>query len=599
MAEGKDIPIHIKTATDNTGLEQAKQGADQLDEAIARLQASADAAIARIDGLDASSAALAPGLSDVANKAGEAEKAIKDTKDAVQEHGEKSEKAAEKMMMMGQISQGLALGLSNLADVARANGQEELANDLNKVAGAMTLVTTLAASGLHLQTVIAATGGLQASLIALRASATAALVAFGPYIAAIAAGAAAYYALQKAADAYMGTVAEMDAKNERAAIAITGVTITHGEEKKAREAAREEIERYRSALASANDELERNLELAGNEEQLKKAKITADIRTRQAEIDAQTSLYERTKGAQGMNPEEALMASQRLNEEKIQRMAVAEETRRKKEEASLQREVNIRGNDLLGNQTAQGMNEMEINASMTRNNLSSDERRALSKKSKEIEAARQKYGKDSDEVEELMQEYSAIAVKLNDDEKQSLLRRFTLREELAKKIEADQKELDALEKKLEKTQRSNERDRRVAEVENEADVTTSRMQTQTKIEEERARKQEARRMERQEAEERELRGKLPGMENALDRTAAGNRDQLLGTDQARNGPRAKELQSIARQIGEADTTEEIRAIAERFKNMSGGTVELIRGMLAAQERQAKEIENLKSRLNKL
>lgn len=610
MAEGKQIPIEVVTTSDTSGLQEASKkvgefhgrmeegaaGADMLEEAMARLDASVAAAIQRIDGLDESAASLAPGLEDVAKKADQAEKAIAEAKEAVEEHGVKSEKATQKMLAMGQISQGLSMGLNNLAEVARSNGQEELANDLNKVAAAMSLVTSIAATGLQFQTAIAAAGGLRAAITGLRASAAAALVTFGPYIAAIAAGAAAYYALTSSIEKSMQA---MDAQNEQSATAIGRLSVSHEEEKSARQAATQAIEDYRAALAAANDELERNLELAGNEEQLKKAKINAEIREKQSEIDAQSALFRRTGGAQGMNPEDQLKAEQRLREERIQRLSVAEETRRKREESALEKERNERENALLSNQTVKQQNDMAIDVSMGSNNLSVDERKALRDKAKEVEQARQKYGADSDEVAELMKQYTDIAVKMNEEEKNDLLNRLTLREELSKKIEEDKKQLEDVQKRLDKTLRKNNQERSISEVEAEAEVSTTRTQTETKIADVRAQRLAQQKKEREDREERNLREKLPGMESALDRTAAENRDQLLSTDQARNGPRARELQSIAKQIGEADTTEEIRAIAERFKNMSGGTVELIRGMLAAQERQAKEIQNLKSRLNKL
>ncbi len=612
MSDGKQIPIDIKTTADTSGLNQVTKGLDDVkaaandagqsssgidavDQAIARMDAAAEDAIKRIDALDESNAALAPGLADVAKQAGEAEKAIDDTKKAVQEHGEKSEQATQKMMAMGQISQGLAMGLNNLADVARANGQVELANDLNKVSAAMSAIVPIASMGMGLHAAIAAAGGMQAALIGLRTAAIASLAAFGPYLAALAAGAALYYGLQKAADAYMGTVEEMDAKNERAAIAIGGVTVSHEEEKEARDRAKESIDKYKDALEGANDELERNLELAGNQEQLAKARINADIRKRQADVDAQAAAFERTDGNQGISPEQAIIETQRLNEEKLRRTTAAEEQQRLSEEQALAAANRRRAKELEDLRTENTANNDGIKGTEGRFNLSAEERKQLSAKAKEVEAARQKYGADSDEVASAMQEYTAMAVKMNDEEKADLLRRLTLREELSKKIEAAAADLDALEKKLLKTQRDNNQERAVTQVETEGEVVTTRTQSETRIEEERARQQAAKKA----AAERADREKITGMEDDLDRTAAGNRDQLLGTNQARSGPKAKELQAIAKQIADADSTEEIKAIADRFNNMSGGTVEMIRMMLAVQERQAKEIENMKARLKKL
>ena len=605
MAEGKDIPINIKTATDPAGLNQAVDGlqkvqsaaegaaagatgVDALDEALARLGASADAAIERIDALDESNAALAPGLADVANKADEAEQAVREAKEAVEEHGEKSEKASEKMLAMGQISQGLSMGLNNLAEVARANGQEELANDLNKVAAAMTLVTSIAATGLHFQTAIVAAGGLQAALVALRATAIASLAAFGPYLAAIAAGAAAYYALQKAADAYMGTVAEMDAKNERAAQAITGVTVSHDEEKSARDRAKAAIQDYTRALQAANDELEKNLELTGNEEALAKARINADVRKKQAEIDAQASLYERTGGKEGLSTEQAITATQQLNEEKLRRFAEAEETRRSKQETILKDQTWDRGGDLNKLRVDHAQNNQSIADIEGRNNLSADERRTLRSKAQEIETARQKYGADSDEVAELMSAYQALAGEMNAEEKEELLQRLTLREELSQQIEKAAKDLEDLKKRLEKTQRENNQERSVSQVEYEGELTTSRIHSSTKIQEERARRDaEAKRTQRGDTEPVVDRKKT-----SRDDAAAMGRDALgfLPKDVSNNFRNA--VQRAAKGLQDGDQGGELAEMAKLMNDLAN----------AVEKRDAKkglDISNLAARIKQL
>ena len=463
-----DITIGIKTTADTSGVEAATTGFAGQTAALDRMKAAADAAAEKIRNLDSSNAVLAPGLQDVAEKADAFENAVNDARDQTDESAASNENLAGKMQLLAQTATGLGVGLSALSDVARNNGHEELANDLSAVAGAMTLVTSLAAGGLQLQAVIASLGGLQAAIITLRATAVASLAAMGPYFAAIAAGAAAYYAAKQAADFFMGTVEEMDAKLERASVSIGGVTLSLAEEKEARDKAKESIDGYRDALTGANDELERNIELAGNQEQVEKARINADIRKRQAEIDAQSAAFTRTGGREGLSPEQAIVESQRLEEEKIKRINQAEEQQRRAEEQALQKAADNRRKDLQEMQGDNAENNAEIDGATGRYSLSKADRQALLEKGRAVETARQKYGADSAEVEAAMQEYTAAAVAMNEEEKADLLRRLTLREALSKNIEAAAADLDALEQKIDKTLRDNQKEREITEIETDA-----------------------------------------------------------------------------------------------------------------------------------
>jgi hypothetical protein len=110
---------------------------------------------------------------------------------------------------------------------------------------------------------------------------------------------------------------------------------------------------------------------------------------------------------------------------------------------------------------------------------------------------------------------------------------------------------------------------------------------------------EAKRRQEEALEKQRLTDTLGQKETGLDAMAEANRARIMGSEQAQSGPRAKELQKIAQKIGEADTTDEIAKIAEQFVGMSGATVEALRKMLSEQEKQAREIENLKARLKKL
>jgi hypothetical protein len=359
----------------------------------------------------------------------------------------------------------------------------------------MSLVGNLAAGGLQMHQVIAAAGGLQAAIIALRTTAVAAMATMWPYFAAIAAGAAAYYAAKEAADAMMGTVEEMDAKLERASVSIGGVTLSLAEEKEARDQAKEAIDGYRNSLSGANDELERNIELAGNQEQIEKARINADIRKRQAEIDAQSAAFTRTGGREGLSPEQAIVESQRLEEEKIKRINQAEEQQRRAEEQALQKAAENRRKDLQEMQGDNADNNAEIDGATGRYSLSKADRQALIEKGRAVETARQKYGADSAEVEAAMQEYTAAAVAMNEEERADLLRRLTLREALSKNIEAAAADLEALEQKLDKTLRDNQKEREISEIESDGQVGSSRTRSVTQIENERARQNEARQRE--------------------------------------------------------------------------------------------------------
>ncbi len=123
---------------------------------------------------------------------------------------------------------------------------------------------------------------------------------------------------------------------------------------------------------------------------------------------------------------------------------------------------------------------------------------------------------------------------------------------------------------------------------------------QAKVQQTAAREAEKKKREEDLRLQKELeKATLGQKEMGLDSLAGANRAQILATPQAQTGPRAKELQQIAREVGNADTTAEIREIAQKFIGTTGATAEMLRLMLAAQEKQAVEIENLKARLKKL
>ena len=588
MAE--EFNIKIKTAAEMAGVVDATTGFAGQTEALDRMKAAAEALTEKMKSLDGSNAVLATGMADVVEKVDQVDAALKDAAETAEAHGESSEASALKTLVLGQAAQNLGQGLGTLAQIAKDNGMEDLASKLQSASAAMQTFSAVASFLGPIQAYIAAAGGLRAALVALRATMVASLATMGPLIAAVAAGAAAYYALRAAADAYMGTVEEMDAKNEAAAVAIGGVTVSHEEEKAARDAATESIQGYRDALSAANDELEKNLELAGNQEQIEKAKIAADTRRKSAEIDAQASAFERSGGTEGLSPEQVIVARQRLAEEKIARTTRVEEAQRQAEETALKKAADARAKELDAMRQANDENNGEINGADGRFNLSPEERRALIQKGKEVAEARTKYGAGSDEVAQAMSEYTALAVQMNEDEKADLLKRITLREELRAKIEAAANDLSNIQKQLDKTMRDNDKDRTITKIENEGDIESSRTTATTRAQEERARQREAANRAAQQAADKareELRQRARGLGSD-----AG--------DLARSGDNAavknfgKDV-SAALKDGEA-SQEELDRLSGQISAALKSGVQAVRILAQELEAYKKEQENLKAQL---
>ena len=167
---------------------------------------------------------------------------------------------------------------------------------------------------------------------------------------------------------------------------------------------------------------------------------------------------------------------------------------------------------------------------------------------------------------------------------------------------ADESRVNALQKEIEEREKINqasysgrqqlERERAqktdiFAERDKRGTINTQRIQTAE--EQRKARK----------AERESLSDRIPKAEEDLDRTATRNRDRILNSPQARNGPNADMLRDLGKAIGDADKTAEIEKIREQLSGMGGNTVAALREMLAAQERMAKDIENMRERIRKL
>jgi hypothetical protein len=203
MAEGKDIPIHIKTATDPTGLNQAvdglqkvqaaaegaaagSTGVDALDEALARLEASADAALARIDALDESAGDAGETMKETAKSAGDMDENVSQISRV-----QKAQAIADLASAVGKIGERFRATANEVRqyDSAAADALEETANNIEKTSGAVTQLALGFAVG----------GPLGAGIAALGVAATGLMDAFQEAeVAAIKAGAAQTKAMQDA-----------------------------------------------------------------------------------------------------------------------------------------------------------------------------------------------------------------------------------------------------------------------------------------------------------------------------------------------------------------------------------------------------------------
>lgn len=287
MAEGKDIPINIKTATDNTGLEQAaaglkdvqaaaagaasgSAGVDVLDEALARLDASTAAANERIDALDKSAADAGETMTEAAKGAGEMDKTVSEISRV-----QKAQAIADLAGAVGKIGERFRAVANEVRqyDSAAADALDATARNIEKTTGAVAQLALGFAVGGPLGAGVAAAGIAVTELMDSFQEAE---------VAAIKAGAAQAKAMEDAAQA------TRDAADEAA--------------RRAQELRSEEIE---AAIHRQNDALAEGLELLDKQLESVRKKRRENEEILRAQDDLDLADIERDEASGAISGDEA------------------------------------------------------------------------------------------------------------------------------------------------------------------------------------------------------------------------------------------------------------------------------------------------------